>query len=118
MRFLQGVAVDPRFSRSESSNLAAIGRVVAFAGHVVAADPWLYIAFTSTRHAAPDSVFMVALITGALELLLFVFCVALGFSLRRTSPCLANGIVSGWSGGLIAIPCGGTVAIGFLAALI
>jgi hypothetical protein len=73
MRFLQGVAVGPLFSRSESSNLTAIGRVVAFAGHVIAAGPWLYIAFTSTRHAAPDSVFMVALITGAVELLLFVF---------------------------------------------
>jgi hypothetical protein len=73
-------------------------------------------AFTFTLYSVPDSVFMVACLTGTLGLGLFVVCIALGFGLRRTSPNFAMGVLSGWVGGLIAIPCG-TVVIGFLAAL-
>nr|GID85090.1 hypothetical protein Ade03nite_40140 [Actinoplanes derwentensis] len=96
----------------------AIGIAVAMAGHVAAATPWLCTAYTFSRYAAPDSVFMVTLLTGALELLLFGVCMALGYGLRRNSPNLARGVIAGWLGGLLAIPCGGTVVVGFLATLI
>ncbi|MBB4752041.1 hypothetical protein [Actinoplanes lobatus] len=95
-------------------NQAAAGLAAAITGHVVAAAPFLYTAF----YVVPDSVFMAAYLTGALELVLFVVCMALGFGLRPSSPNLAMGVLSGWVFGLIAIPCGGTAVIGFLAAVI
>ncbi|MBW6433666.1 hypothetical protein KZ829_07910 [Actinoplanes hulinensis] len=100
--------------QSGSSNQAAAGIAAAVTGHVVAAAPFLYTVF----YLVPDSVFMVAWLTGTLELVLFVVCMALGFGLRPTSPNLAMGVLSGWVFGLIAIPCGGTAAIGFIAVLV
>ena len=112
------MTVDRLFIPSESSKLTGIGRALAVAGHVVAASPWLYTVSIFIRHTAPDSIFIAAFLAGVLESLLFITCMTLGFSLRRISPHIAKGIISGWLGGLLAIPCGGTVVVGFLAALI
>ena len=105
-------------SEPQARKHAATGVAIAVAGHVFAASLWLYTVFGSVRYAPPDSVFMVTLLTAALELLLFVACMALGFSIRRTHPHLAKGVLYGWLVGLIAIPCGGTMAVGLLTSLI
>jgi hypothetical protein len=87
------------------------------AGHFCAGAPWLITTFTFIRYSGPDSVFMVACLTAALELGLFVVCMALSLGLRQASPGFARGVMSGWAGGMLAIPCGGTAMAGLLAAL-
>ncbi|WP_436535926.1 hypothetical protein [Actinoplanes sp. HUAS TT8] len=94
-----------------------MGTVLAVAGHVVAGGPLLCAVYTFTRYAEPDSVFMVCCLTAVLELALGVICVAFGLIVRSSSPSLATGVLSGWLGGLLVIPCGGTMLVGFLAGL-
>ncbi|HWS34430.1 MAG TPA: hypothetical protein VN408_17025 [Actinoplanes sp.] len=96
----------------------AVGATVSVVGQALASAPWLSTVVTFVRHTAPDSVFMTAVLTGLLQLLLFAVCMTLAFVLRRAAPDVARGVVSGWLGGLLAIPCGGTAVIGFLATMI
>ncbi|MDI6106007.1 hypothetical protein QLQ12_46325 [Actinoplanes sp. NEAU-A12] len=97
--------------------LVAAGIVGAFTGHIVAACPWLYTAFAFTVHAGPDSIFMVVCLTGALELMLFVVCMALGVGLLHSrGRHVGIGLLIGWFAGVIAVLGGGTALIGLLAA--
>jgi hypothetical protein len=91
----------------------------AFAGHLVAGGPWLSTVSMSTFYAEPDSVFMVLLLTGALEWMLFVLCVMLGVGLRHSRwRHVGTGLLIGWFAGVIAVLGGGTALIWLLAALI
>ncbi|WP_233625098.1 hypothetical protein [Actinoplanes sp. ATCC 53533] len=79
----------------------------------------MYTGFTYTFYAAPDSVFLVACLTGVVELMLFVTCVTLGVGLLRSRwRQFGIGLLSGWLFGAIAVPCGGTALIALFAAVI
>ena len=111
--------VDQVPSRSQRRRWIAAGTGSALAGHVVAGGPWLYSVFTFTAYAVPDSVFMVACLTAALELMLFLVCMTLGRALLRSRRRhLGTGLVIGWFVGVFAVLGGGTAVIGMLAALL
>jgi hypothetical protein len=118
-RHSEAVIVDQVPDRSELRSQLAAGTGCAVAGHLVAGGPWLYTGFTYTLYGAPDSVFVVACLTGLVELMLFVACVTLGVGLLRSRwRQFGIGLLSGWLFGAIAVLCGGTALIALFAAVI
>jgi hypothetical protein len=111
------VIVDQMPGRSGHRIQIATGTACAAAGHLVAGGPWLYTVFTFTAYAEPDSVFLVACLTAALELMLLLVCMTLGLTfLRSRRRHVGIGLLTGWFVGVIAVPCGGSAVIGLLAA--
>jgi hypothetical protein len=119
-RHSEAVIVDQVPDRSELRGELAAGTGCAVAGHLVAGGPWLYTGIRCTFYAAPDdSVFVVACLTGVVELMLFVACVTLGVGLLRSRwRQFGIGLLSGWLFGAIAVLCGGTALIALFAAVI
>lgn len=91
----------------------AAGIGCAVTGHVIAAGPWLYVVAIG-----PDTVFMAALLTGALELAHFVVCISAGVGLSQSRwQHFGTGLLAGWFTGLLAVLCGGTLLMVAFAAL-
>ncbi|MFB9237869.1 hypothetical protein ACFFWC_20285 [Plantactinospora siamensis] len=86
------------------------GAAIPLVGQALAGGGWLYSMYTFIHYATPDSLFMVNLLTIALELVLFLGCAVTGGVLvLQGNRGVGLGLLLGWPAGIAALCLAGAL---------